>query len=497
MTDSSELSTAEISGFVTSKLEDIERDLEEKDYKIEELNQLIEAEKNGKNRKTVLRKLKKKRKHWKIDKDLEVAEEEIEGLRDILEDLEEKEQIDTGERDRRDIGETELIEILGATVKELRKFVKEEEINIKGLERILEGEKKVKDRKSAKKFLERKIKERKIEKDAQETEKDIEKLEKDLESIRDDEETSETVLEETEEISEEEEKEKDRSQEDKEEKKEGSQDSGEEKEEDEDKKDKDSEDEGLEEKKELVEGLDTDFGDEELKALSLDDLKELVKEEKRREELISSLKDEGLDEDDLSNATNSDLEKLFSQVKDESESSEESEDSGDEDVKSKEEIREEAEEDLEMLMGAGKGTEESDDDDLDRREAAEEKIKDLRENLKNSISREDEEDKSEAAFSGEKVVDKLESYEGLDDREAAVKTAHILKAYLEFSLGIDKEMTYDELADELPVEEYNDMDELADFFNQMQRDEYTKNIHIENMDEFIETVKSVIEELER
>ena len=147
-------------------------------------------------------------------------------------------------------------------------------------------------------------------------------------------------------------------------------------------------------------------------------------------------------------------------------------------------------------MGAGKERVEE-EDDLGRREAAEEKIKDLRENLKNSISREDEGDKSEAAFSSEKVVDKLESYEGLGDREAAVKTAHILKAYLEFRLGIDKEMTYDELADNLPVEEYSEMDELADFFDQMQRDEYTKNIHIGNMDEVIETGKSVIQELER
>jgi hypothetical protein len=58
-------------------------------------------------------------------------------------------------------------------------------------------------------------------------------------------------------------------------------------------------------------------------------------------------------------------------------------------------------------------------------------------------------------------------------------------------------MTYDELADNLPVGEYSEMEELADFFNQMQRDEYTKNIHIGNMEEVIDTAKSVIEELER
>ena len=95
MTDSSKLSTAEISGFVTSTTEEIERELGDKDYRPEQLNQLIEAEKNGKDRKTVLRNLKKERKNWRIDEDLEIAEEEIEGLRDILEDLEEKEEIDT------------------------------------------------------------------------------------------------------------------------------------------------------------------------------------------------------------------------------------------------------------------------------------------------------------------------------------------------------------------------------------------------------------------
>lgn len=493
MTDSSKLSTAEISGFVTSTTEEIERELGEKDYRPEQLNQLIEAEKNGKDRKKVLKKLKDERKKWKIDEDLEIAEGEIEGLRDTLEDLEKKEEIDTREKDRRDIGETELIEILGATVKELRSFVEEEEINIEGLEQMLEGEKKVKDRKSAKEFLERKLKERRIEIDARETEKDVEKLEKDLEGIREDEEFSDFVEEEGEEISEEEDEEKE-----KEEKKEGSQASGEKKEEmgKDESGEGPGEDQGLEEKREMVEGLDTEFGDEELEALSPDDLEELVEEEKRREELISGLKDEGLDEDDLSNASNSDLEKLYSQVKDEQDSSQGSESSGDEDMKSKEEIREEAEEDLEMLMGAGKERVEE-EDDLGRREAAEEKIKGLRENLKNSISREDSEDESEAVFSSEKVVDKLESYEGLGDREAAVKTAHILKAYLEFRVGIDKEMTYDELADNLPVEEYSEMEELADFFNQMQRDEYTKNIHIGNMEEVIDTAKSVIEELER
>lgn len=471
MTDSSELSTAEISGFVTSTGEEIERGLEEKDYGPGEINQLIEAEKNGKNRKTVLRKLKKKRKQWKIDEDLEIAEEEIEGLREILEDIEEKEKIDTGEEDRRDIGETELIEILGGTVEDLKEFVEEEKINIKGFERILEAEKKVKDRKSAEKVLERKIKERRIEEDARRTEKDIEKLEGDLESIREDEEASEPIMEEEKEESDSEKEEKD--------------------------EENPEADEGLEEKRELAEGLDTEFSDEELEALSMDDLEELVEEEKRREELISSLKDEGIEEEDLVNATNSDLEKLYSQVEEKSGSEAgDSSSSDDEERKSKEEIREEAEEDLEMLMGAGKERVEE-EEDLDRRAAAQEKIKGLRESLKNSISREDGGEESEAAFSGEKVMDKLESYEGLDDREAAVKTAHILKAYLEFRLGIDKEMTYDELADNLPVEEYSEMGELADFFNQMQRDEYTKNIHIENMDEVIETAKSVIRELER
>lgn len=507
MTDSSELSTAEISGFVTSTAEEIERELGQKSYGPEKIDQLIEAEKSGRNRKTVLRKLKKERKQWKIDEDLEIAEEEIEGLREILEDLEEKEKIETGKEEHRDIGETELIELLGGTVEDLRDFVEEEKVEIQGLERILQGEKKVKDRKSAEKFLKRKIKERRIEKDAKKTEEDIERLEEDLKDLRKDEEASETFLEgrekkedvqdssagdKSEEIEEQ--------IEDNLEAIEEASDEEEQEEETDTKEDEAQESENgeLEEKKEMAEGLDTEFSDEELEALSLDDLEELVKEEKRRKELISSLKDEGLEEEDLVNASNSDLEKLYSQV-DEASGSGDSDDSGgsdDEERKSKEEIREEAEEDLEMLMGAGKErTEEG--DDLDRLEAAQEKIKGLRGNLKNSVSRKDEEEESEKAFSGEKVMDKLESYEGLGDREAAVKTAHILKAYLEFRLGIDKEMTYDELADRLPVDEYSDMSELADFFNQMQRDEYTKNIHIGNMDEVIETSKSVIEELER
>jgi hypothetical protein len=112
------------------------------------------------------------------------------------------------------------------------------------------------------------------------------------------------------------------------------------------------------------------------------------------------------------------------------------------------------------------------------------------------MSREDDgEEGDSGAFSDEKVLEKLDSYAELDDREAAVKTAHILKGYLEYRLGIDRELTYGELAEELPVEEYSGMEQVGEFLEQMQREEYTQSIHID-VEDIIEDAEKAIRELE-
>ena len=70
-----------------------------------------------------------------------------------------------------------------------------------------------------------------------------------------------------------------------------------------------------------------------------------------------------------------------------------------------------------------------------------------------------------------------------------------MKGYLEQRLGIEREMTYKELADKMPVEEDESIDELAEFFVKMHREQYTGTFNIEDADEIIDTCDRVIEKL--
>lgn len=474
MTEKEGLSSGEISRMVTSQVDEVKKILKDADYSEEDLEDLKEAEKNGKDRKTVLNLIDGKEKQLKVEEDLEGAEEGIEGLEEILEQLEAHEGLELDDKDEETIEQDKLIEILGMNIDEMKSYIRSNELSKESLEQVLEGEKKIKKRETAKEFLERKIKERKLEKDARKTEKDLENLRDDVEDFEEDEDLgklSKQLLES--ETTEDEEKEKSNT---KVEQKEDS--NGEEEEEPNE----------AEKKQEILEGLEIDISEEKLQKMSLEDLEELKNEKQHREDMISDLEDEGLKREDLEKATTGDLEKLHEQVENQEDSSDE---------KSKEEIREEAEEDLQMLMGAGKGDADDTEEDSDPREQAEERIEKFKTSITQKFSRDDQDKESEdSSLNQGSVKEKLESYKDLGERESAVKTAHIMKGYLEYRLNIEREMTYDELADNLPTEEYEGMDTLAGFFRQMQEDEYTQNIRVDSMEDILDACRKVVDRLE-
>lgn len=484
------LSTGEISGIVTSQTDEVKKILEDNDYTRPELDQLIEAEKSGKDRKTVKNFLKEKKENLKVEKDLEEAEGEIEELEEILGRLEKDQDLEMEEiGEEEDLDHEELIEILGMNVEDLKSYIEENKLDRKGLSKVLEGEKKIKDRKTVKEFLNRKIKNKKLEKDAKRTEEDLKELKEDVEDFEEDEELSglsSQLLENTHNK----EHEADRT------KNETSEKDLEDEDEQDEAEEKDSSEEGsFERKKQISEGLEAEIGEEQLESMSLEDLEELKSEQERREKIISELSEEGLDEDDLENATTGDLEKLHNQVFRSEEGNQENNNEGS--GKSKEEIKEEAEEDLQMLQGAGKGSDEEDKDEEDKKEEAQEKIENLKTSIKEKFSRkENEEDDDGSGINRSSVKEKLDSYRGLNERESAVKTAHIMKGYLEYRLNIEREMTYAELAENLPSDEYEDMEVLSNFFKQMQEDEYTQNIRVDSIEDILDASLNVVDQLE-
>lgn len=488
------LSTAEISSFVTSPVKEVRRIIEDSDYSQEDLDRLLEAEENGKDRKTVKQALKEEKRNVRIEEELELAEKEVNQLQKILDTVEDEENISSGGGECREVTEDEVIQLVGGTIDEMEEFLEENRISIEGLDKLVEAERKVKDRKNAVELLEEEKDRRKIEEDTEDAEKDLEELMEDLERLNEDEEDRERPFldeeggEDSGEVtgegsgSEEDEVKEENSEED-----EGAEESDEEGGAEQDDLDSEEEGGGLEEKRSIVEDLDVDFSDEKLRSVSMEDLKELKQDKERREKLVQRLMDEGLDEGRLRSASTSDLEKLASQLDD-------GEKDEDDEEKSEEEIREEAEEDLQMLMGAGMNDGEEEEDE---RRDPRDRIEELKSSFRETMSRDDEEEEEGDGFDPEDIVEKLDSYQSLDkDREAAVKTAHILKAFLEYRLKFEREMTYGELAENLPEDAHSEMDEVAEFFRQMQENEYTESFSVEGLDGFIESSKDVVKGLE-
>lgn len=503
------LSIGKISDITNSNAEEFSRKVKELDPTVDDLKALKEAEENGQNREELLTFLDNQLTSKNVSNYLGIAEQSIDNLDGLIRQIEDVEDIHHFEEKNIEIEQDDLIDLVGGTVQEMKDFVNEKKLTEKQLQNILDAEKRVKNRKTAKKFLRKSIRRQEIGKDVEDAREDLDSLEDDIEEIKDDEDREIELEDPEKDVENEEDGEKDTDRDEKEEENDETEDeedieedtSGpeEEKNTEEDEVDEELEEgfgddeevesdddskDKFEDKKELVDDLDLDLSDEELEEVSLKQLKDIRDEKEHREELIDRLKGEGMDEEDLRDSSTSDLEKVVEGLDSSSEESQEEH----------EEMREEAEEDLEMLMGAVKDEEEEEEDSG---KDAREKFEDFTESIREKLHRSNEEgeEESSSGINAKNVQEVLDQYRELDAEEASVKTAHIMKGYLEQRLGIEREMTYKELADKMPVEEDESMDELADFFVKMHREQYTGTFNIEEADEIIDTCDRVIEKL--
>lgn len=244
----------------------------------------------------------------------------------------------------------------------------------------------------------------------------------------------------------------------------------------------------FETKRNISEDLGLELEDKELRETDLEQLKSLKKEKKERERLISKLNDQGFEKKELKNSSTDDLRKLKSEL--ESKNSKQ-QDVSHEDIK---EMKDEAQDDIELLQGAVSRDEDDEKED-EIRKSYSEKLKDLLEDFQGT----DNGDEDEENLKKKRILNKLDSYKDSDNVEKSVKTAQFMKAYLENTCNIRRELTYGEISEELE-KQFDGQDEriktLSRFFSQINNQIYSGNVYVENIDEIIEISQNLIRGIE-
>lgn len=456
--------------------EDIKEEIENRQVSTDDLEHLYKAEESGEEREKVLKMLRREIKHRKVAGVLDAAKEDVETLEEALEKVKELEGVDTERKGFENLESNEIIDLMAGDVKHMQEFLEEHRPNEESLKQLLEAEKKLNNREEAIELIKETIERERLEVNMAEAEEDIESLEESVERLQ---KTSQDV----------EPKAEDQSDEAKEgpEEDANSEEEQEDSEEDEETDSESEEDnqEDLGKKEKLVEELGVDLTDEEMESVSIEELEQLKDEKKKREKIIESLKEQGMDEEELRQASTDDLEK----IKEEMDSSEEEKKEAEE--KSKEEMEKEAEEDLQMLMGAGKKDEKNEEE----KEESSSKLESMKEKLNSRFNSEESEEEEGSELDDAKFRDVLNEYQELGEEESIIKTAHITKGYLERELGIERELTYRELADEIP-EDTEELQKLAEMFKKLNKEQYTQRISFES-EAFIETCRSAVDDLER
>lgn len=499
--DLEKLEIKDISSLTTGSVQEFKEKINKMDLPENDLKALKSAEKSGKDREKVLDFIDNEIDRKKISEDLSVAESDIEEIHKMMDKVTDLEGIEESGDETDNMGRDELIELVGGTVDDIKNFVKEKNPSLEVLNILYSSEKKVKDRKTAKSFIKKKIRQKKVENDLEDAREDIESLEEDIEAVEEDTSSEPTPAgskedndseEESKEAETEENEESDsgqRAEKEKEGQETGSEQEAGEKDNEEEEGPEDEVSE-LEEKKEIAEDLQPDFSEEKLEEISLEELKSIRDEKERREDLISQLDDEGLDRERLEKSSTSDLEKIVEEIgiDEKDDSAEEVDESGED--KSEEEIREEAEEDLQMLMGAVSKDSVSEEDSG---KSAREKVDDLRDQISSALSRGSgsDENSNSSGMNDSEVKKVLSSYSELENDEAVIKSAHIMKGYLETELGVERELTYKELAEEVPKDS-EEMENLAKFFQTMHQEEYTQSIDI-SADDAVEICNKAVD----
>lgn len=271
--------------------------------------------------------------------------------------------------------------------------------------------------------------------------------------------------------------------------------------------------EELEEKERILDEVGADLEKEELGDVTLDYLKQLKAQKEEREDLIEELEQHRVSREELESCTNEDLKSLLNEMDSTVENYREILDGTVKEVKAEvnemdspdysrlldlekegknrvtlerffekkieesaesfEEIEEEAENELEFLMGASN---EDEEDEAKENEVAD-RIEEVKDRFTNSLEKVKRHEDNEEVNRQEKVLALLDKYRDLDDRTQAIKTAQVMKAYIERELGISKELTYGELSRRL--KKYDDVPEIhqmRDFFTSIERQEYSGKI---------------------
>ncbi len=519
MDDVEKLSAEKVSGLVTSNTSAFKDKLSDMELSVDSLKELKKAEAAGQNRSEILGFVDSKINAVNVAAHLGTAKEDVAELEEVIEFIEEVEHIEHFEQSSIEIDQDTLIDLVGGTVKELKKFVGENTLTVEQLNDILKAESKVKNRKTAKSFLKSELRKRKVAEDAINVKQDIDNLKDDLEELEDDTDTSDIEIsseaqerpktstknkseDESDNIEDTQEdeaknsaKNEDESEEDEEsvekqvkseDKKEDQAEKTEEESEPEENEtgdnEEDSEDAELKEKRKIADELGLDITDNDLKKFSAEDLRNVLGEKKHREDLIDLLVDQGLDKSALKASSTEDLEKIAESFE------------NDDNKEDHQEMREEAEEDLEMLMGAVRRDDEDDESEEDKK-SAREKLEDFKQSIKSKISKRHSAENSSNGIDPDQVSEVLDQYRNLSDEEAAVKTAHVMKGFLEQNLGIRREMTYKELAENMPIEEDENIESLAEFFLKMHQEQYTGKFKIKDADSTIDTCEDVLESL--
>jgi len=490
-----------------------------KELEEEELKRLLEDEKVAQNRKSAKQFLSDKIDERRFSEDFSRASRELDDILGSLDKLKNKHLGDESfEYEEMELDQMEIVGIIEGPSDEFKQYVKENDLTIKQMEELLQTEKKAKDRKNVKTFLETRVKNKKLYRDIKDAKSHIKDIKQDFKNIEGESEyleSSDSGIEPHKAMKEEKDKENSKDpeqpskQNDDREKEEYSQvnkqekDTEEQEEENQETETSQSEKEEktpLERKRAILEDIEVELSDEELEQITVEKLKELQEEKDEREKLMDKLEENGIDTDKLEESTTEDLKKIVSEIeskKEEEENqkqaqgkSEEKSDTEDEENKSKEEIEEEAEEDLEMLMGARHGQKEKETE----KDSTMDKIEDIKHRLEKFIER--PEPVESKGVDEDKLISLLEHYKVIPNKkEKAVKTAQVMKGYLEHRINAERELTYGELAESLESVEDENVEILKDFYYKMSNDEYMEKISVENMNEVIEASMRAIEEL--
>lgn len=481
------LSTEQIIRETSGTVKELKSFVKDSQLTEKQIEKLLNAEKENKDRKTAKKFLKRKKRQVRKNRELSEAEKEIKDVEEKIRSVEEKQV----EREKYDLDAPEIIKILSDSEKNITETVKERKFAEENLEELIESEKSFKNRESVINIFRNEIEKiQEAEKFAQ-AEKDVRDLEEQISEISD----AETSTEEKNSSEEKEDKEKDEPEKESEEENSGDDEDSEVEEneeepgEDSSKEDEEKEGDGEENSssgenlEDLIEEKPGEVLDK-VDKMSVDDIEKLTFEEKLREELIEDLEDD-FDPEKLKEVSTRDLIKLRAELEENSENEDEEEKSD----KDKEAIEEEAEEDLQMLMGAGISEEE-----VEEGESKLSQIENFKQGLKEKLNREeDEEEEQSTGIDKDQVLDVLEEYKDLPEKEAAIKTAHIMKGYLEYRKGVERELTYSELADKLEESDKSEK-ELSEYFEKMSKDEYTGNVNVDS-GKIIETSRKVVKKL--